>query len=416
MAGLGAWWGSSASGRAAAALLLLATFAGAAESTHVYVASLGAQNVLLAWGTTEDGGRNTIGRGSIPMGRATVSLSGTHTVTDRNWLEVKGLKPDTEYPYEVKVNGAVIGSGVLRTWPVRPKRLDFFVIGDYGNGSGGQRDIAAAMLREYQRLKKAGTPVRFILTTGDNVYADHLFGIPLPSGTGDSDHHWEKKFFLPYAGLLREIPFFATFGNHDGGESESRGDVPVMFDNFFFPGNSPSPYYRFSFGSLAEFFALDTTANFTNEPAEQVRWLETGLGSSKALWKIAYGHHPPYNAGPRHRSPDPDPMRSFTPVFRKLGVAAYFCGHEHNFQVSSAQTAMAPTVMFLTGAGGELRSGDVRGKMQQSGIAAWAATLHFLHVRIEEDQMVVTPLGVKSVQPVDPNGRSVSLPFVVKRP
>lgn len=402
-------------GRLACALLLCVAAAPAQKRFHTYVGDLAPDRVLLAWGTTEGGSRNTIGRASVSHGPAVVTLNGRHEVTSRNWVEVTGLQPDTVYPYTVAVSGRVIGQGEVRTHPTKATALDFFVIGDYGNGSAGQREVARAMAREFERLKRAGTPVRFVMTVGDNIYTDTLLGVPTLRRTGDQDSDWGPKHFEPYRPLLREVPFYAIPGNHDGKESEREGDFAVLFDNFFYPGNRPARHYSFGFGGLAEFFALDTSRNSGEPLTPQFQWLATALGASHAPWKIVVGHHPPYNAGPRHGG-DRERLMPALELMAKHRAAAYFCGHEHNFQVSTRDTAMAPAVMFLTGAGGELRSGNPRGAMAREHISAWAAVRHFLHVRIEGETMRVTPIGAGRIQPVDAAGRPVPIPFTLNRP
>jgi Icc-related predicted phosphoesterase len=405
----------NAIGKLAAACALAALALPAQPRFYVYVGDLGPDRVLLAWGTAEGRGRNTIGRASESHGPAIVTLNGKHEVKDRNWLEVSGLAPDTVYPYSVSLAGRELARGQVRTHPSRATRLDFFVLGDYGNASSGQDEIARAMAREYERLKQAGRPVRFVLTVGDNIYADTLFGIPTPRRTGRFDQDWEDKHFLPYEPLLREIPFYMTLGNHDGKESEQAADLPVQLDNFFFPGNRPARYYRFGFAGLADFFVLDTTRN-TDEPLQtQARWFGGALEASRAPWKIVIGHHPPYNAGPRHKG-DRERLRPLLELIARHRAAAYFCGHEHNFQVSRPDTSLAPAVMFLTGAGGELRRGNPRAAMARERIAAWAAVRHFLHAAIDGETMRVTPIGAQPVEPVDTAGRRVPLPFTLTRP
>lgn len=395
---------------------LLAALAVAAEPRfYTYIGDLGAEHVLLAWGTAEGRKENTIGRDSSPHGEATVRLNGERRVSGRNWVEIEGLRPDTEYPYSVSIGGRQIGAGTVRTHPRQARRLDFFVLGDYGNASAGQYAVARAMREEFARLKAAGRPVRFVVTVGDNIYADTFLGLPLPRRTGRHDRDWADKHFEPYEDLLREAPFYMTLGNHDGKESEMAADLPVQLDNFFFPGNRPARYYSFGFGGFVDLFALDTTRN-TGEPLEvQARWLEEALKNSRAPWKLVIGHHPPYNAGPRHRG-DRQRLRPLLDLIARHRVAAYFCGHEHNFQVSAPDTSLAPAVMFLTGAGGELRRGDARAGMARERIAAWAAAHHFLHVAIENETMRVMPLGAAPVRPVDAQGRPVALPFTVQQP
>jgi hypothetical protein len=344
-----------------------------------------------------------------------VSLNGEHVVTDRNWIRVEGLRPDTAYPYEIRVDGRRLGAGTVRTWPDAATALHFFVIGDYGNGSRAQRDVAAAMESEYRRLAAQNKFVCFVLTAGDNIYGRTLLGIPTMQGTGADDADWEERFFSPYEPLLREIPFYPSLGNHDGRDSESAADLPVYLDDFFFPDNRPAPQYAYSVAGLADFFAIDTTSNTDTSVAPRAAWLEGELARSKAPWRIVYGHHPPYNAGPGHGG-SLSRIRPFVEAMARHKVAACFCGHEHNFQVSTADTALAPGVMFVSGSGGELRSGDVRDRMRAEHIAAWAPVNQFLSVEIDGDELRVTPLGPTTVSPVDAGGRAVTVPFVVHRP
>jgi tartrate-resistant acid phosphatase type 5 len=411
----GSWSVLNVTGKLIALALVAASVGWGEPRFYTYVGDIGPDRVLLAWGTTEGRALNTIGRDSASHGDAIVVLNGEHAVRGRNWIEIGGLKPDTEYPYSVSIGGRRIGQGSVRTHPAQASQLDFFVIGDYGNASEGQYDVARAMQREFERLKAAGRPVRFVLTVGDNVYAHTFFGIPTSRGTGRFDQDWEKRHFAPYEPLLRSIPFYMTLGNHDGKESEHRDDLAVQLDNFFFPGNRPARYYSFGFAGLVEFFALDTTRNTDEGLGPQSKWLKSALESSRASWKIVYGHHPPYNAGPRH-PPDRQRLEPVLRHFRAHNVAAYFCGHEHNFQVSEKDTSIAPAIMFLTGAGGELRSGSARRAMARERIAAWAPVRHFLHVAIDGATMRVTPLGAAPLNPVDAQGRPVALPFIVQRP
>lgn len=357
------------------------------------------------------------------MGNAVLRLAGDHAVSDRNWYQVTGLTPDTDYPYEVLIDGKRIGGGSVRTLPDRADSLNFFVMGDYGTAGLDQLEVARVMWAEFQRLEKAGKHVRFVLTNGDNIYAKKLLGVPSRRGSGNDDAHWENRFFLPYKPLIEHIPFYPTLGNHDGNESESTRDLPVYLDNFFFPDNTPARFYTFSAAGLVDFFALDTTRNIAKgwpvpgfEPTSaQYQWLKKSLEASKARWKIAYGHHPAFTAGPDHPASYQD-LLPFLHLFRDNNVAVYFCGHEHNFQLSTHHAEMGKTVEILSGAGGELRPGNVRDRMRAAGIAAWAGTVHFLSVEIDGDEMRVTPLSPYELKVVGPDGRPIPLPIVIHRP
>ena len=388
-----------------------------AQKFHTYIGDLGADHVLIAWGTTE--GDNTIGRSSKSHGPAIVRIDGKDIpVNDKNWAAIDGLRPDTDYPYEVLVNGRSIGKSQIRTWPEKSDKLRFFVIGDYGSGDSAQRSVADEMIKEFQR-RSGDNPVRFVITVGDNVYGALNFLLRY-NNTGDKDSHWESRFFRPYAALIAKIPFYPSLGNHDGNETENRADLAAYLDNFFFPAHVPSRYYRFSYGGLADFFALDSTANSESGPprlayskdGEQFGWLKTNLAQSRAPWKIPYMHHPPYNAGPRHPAAAQD-MEHFLEVFKRNGVKVSFSGHEHNFQFSKKNAETGNIRYVLSGAGGELRTGDVRDAMDAANIEGWAAALHFLSVEIDGREMRITPISPNGMEIVDKNGGKIAMPLRV---
>jgi hypothetical protein len=403
------------------ALLAGLLLCGAAEAGqfHAYVGQIESRSVLLAWGTTN--GPNTIGRDSVSMGDATIEIGGQRLKSGRNWVVARGLEPDRVYPYSIHASGRS-AAGTVRTYPEHTNRLRFFVIGDYGTGKQSQREIAAAMEREFMRLAGANDAPRFVITTGDNVYADFSFG-SLSIRSGDDDSDWETKFFAPYAKILSAIPFYPSPGNHDGNSSESRADLPAYLDNFFFPDNRPARWYTFRFADLAQFFSLDTTDNTLDglptpqylASGEQFAWLRTTIAGARAPWKIPYFHHPPFNAGPYHGA-SLNSLGAFCDLFSVSGVAVVFSGHEHNFQFSEKSKETAGIRYVISGAGGELRPGDVTSKMNEAQIAGWAPKNHFLSVEIEGDEMRITPIGANgTLEPVDARGKSLKMPLVVRR-
>ncbi|MBI1895862.1 MAG: metallophosphoesterase [Acidobacteria bacterium] len=396
----------------------LAPAAALGQKTYIYVGDAGAEHVLLAWGRVT--GQNTIGRSSPSMGRATVRVGDHEVTTTQNWAMVRGLAPESEYAYQVSIGGRRIGDGRIRTWPERSERLCFFVFGDMGTGNARQYRIAEAMWKQFQARERTGCPIRFVLTTGDNIYGQ--LGLDLRyHRTGASDREWGPKFFAPYEPLLARVPFYPTLGNHDGNESENRRDLAAYLDNFFFPGGSPARYYRFSYGGLADFFALDTTTNSESgskaavyaRGSEQHRWLEGNLASSRTPWKIVYFHHPPFSAGPRH----PGSLRElehFLELFERYGVKAAFNGHEHNFQYTAQSRQTRGVRWFVTGGGGELRPQDVRYGMAQAQIEGWASQAHYLDVEIEGGEMRVTPLASEPVNVHTRENVRVEMPVRVR--
>jgi hypothetical protein len=383
-----------------------------------YVGRIGSDSVLLAWGTTA--GANTIGRSSASHGPAEVLLDGVARPVPggQNWVELTGLEPDRSYAYQVRLPGRPIGSGSVRTYPRAARRLSFLVIGDFGSGRPEQRRLGEAMARLVEQRRASDDPVRFVLTTGDNIY-----GWLTQFSTGDSDKHWRAKFFEPYRELLRSVPFYPTLGNHDTDETEDEDDLAAYLDNFFVPGEAVEEgrYYRFEFARFAEFFALDTTNHrladgrliYARDGA-QARWLEARLRASTASWKIPYFHHPLLTAGPEHR-PACNRVPHFAAAFASAGVRAAFTGHEHNFQWSEP-VGEARTRYVVTGAGGQLRDDDLDRRIAAAGIELWAAERHFLLVELDDDRMRIRVLGDGGDLPLrDRTGRAAIRTLEVRR-
>jgi hypothetical protein len=399
--------------------VLLAVAGACAQPYYTYVGDVTPNSALIAWGTTRGGG-NTIGRDSKALGRAmAVRVNGRDYTTTRNWRIVNGLEPDTTYTYEVQVDGRVIGGGRFRTHRSSPDKLAFLVIGDYGDGRDPQRQLAVVMGRVISARRDSDNPVRFVLTTGDNIYAGGI--PPFLWGSGNRDKHWEKRFFEPYKEVASSLPFYPSPGNHDGDESEKRGDLDVYLDNFFMPGGERRRYYSFRFGGLAEFFSLDSTKNkaTSTEPlifakgGEQHHWLEKALKESKAVWKIPFYHHPLFTAGPRHGA-SLERLSHWADLFAANGVRVTFAGHEHNFQFSERSDATRGIVHVVSGSGGALRGRDIGRNLRAAHIAGWANQHHFLLVEMDDREMVITPYGIHPLTVRDGNGNTVEMPLRVQ--
>ncbi|HEX5226430.1 MAG TPA: metallophosphoesterase [Bryobacteraceae bacterium] len=392
-----------------------------AQKFYTYVLDLGPDYVQLGWGTTA--GENTIGRSSPSFGDATVEIANRKLIAVGNSITVAGLTPDHSYKYTVSLHDKMLGQGEVRTWAAKSQTLTFFLIGDFGTGKGPEYSVARAMLQEFQRRAATANPVRFLLSVGDNVYGD-VRGMNLGfRHTGSSDEDWGSKFFEPYEPLLAQIPFFPSLGNHDGNESERHRDMDAILDNFAFPQNKPGRYYDFNYGGLAQFFALDSTSNTESgtarpgylEDSPQFHWMQTEFAKPHPLWVIPFFHHPMFTAGPDH-PPSLEQLRHWFSLFVNSGVKVVFSGHEHNFQASEVSAATGGIRFFVSGAGGELRKGNVQKNMKNAHIEAWADQNHFLEVDIDGKTMKVTPMSYEPLNIIDHAGASVPLPFVVNLP
>jgi len=207
--------------------------------------------------------------------------------------------------------------------PLADKSVRFAIIGDNGNASRAQTEIAERM-EEYRGKVKFD----FVLMLGDNLYG------------GKTPEDYKRKFEEPYKALLDGgVKFYAALGNHDDPN-----------ERFYKPFNmNGQRYYSFRKGD-ATFFALDSTYM----DATQMEWLDKELAKTNTPWKFAYFHHPLYSDA-RH-GPDLDLRARLEPVFEKYGVNVVLSGHEHVYERIMPQKGVA---YFILGNSGELRYHDL---------------------------------------------------------
>jgi hypothetical protein len=143
--------------------------------------------------------------------------------------------------------------------------------------------------------------------------------------------------------------------------------------------------------------------------------MQTEFAKPHPPWVIPFFHHPPFTAGPLH-SASLEQLQHWVKLFAASGVKVVFNGHEHNLQISESSDRTSGISFIVSGAGGELRTGSLQGKMKRAGIRAWAAENHFLVVEIEGKTMKVTPLSFGPMNIVDGEGHSLTLPITITQP
>jgi hypothetical protein len=184
------------------------------------------------------------------------------------------------------------------------KSLRFAVIGDTGTGEAPQLAVARQMAAEYEREK-----YELVLMLGDNIYTGRFRDIG-------------RVFETPYKPLL---------------------DRGVRFYSF-----APA-------GDLVEFFTVDTTPIVEGRMLEQLAWLDKELSDSKARWKIAFFHHPPYSPGRRHGD-DPAMLARVVPILERRGVRVVLSGHEHFFAKLRPKNGIE---YVISGSGGKIHTGGL---------------------------------------------------------
>jgi 3',5'-cyclic AMP phosphodiesterase CpdA len=199
------------------------------------------------------------------------------------------------------------------------KPVAFLAVGDFGIGGLRERKIGHRM-----QLYEAKRPAQMLVLLGDNDYTRNpsLFRSNWRASFG-----WARRSGLRVAGVL---------GNHDYLVGNGRYELGLV--------GMPSPYYRRRLGD-AQLFFLDS--NMVSD--HQTHWLETALQSSRARWKIAVFHHPPYTCG-GHEG-DLHVARRWVNLFEEYGVQLVLSGHDHNYQRFAARNGVTYVVNGGGGAG-----------------------------------------------------------------
>ena len=249
---------------------------------------------------------------------------------------------------------------VFRTLPDPSESLSgpicFAVIGDFGAGlrkpGSKQKEIAVA-LETVARERD----VRFIVTTGDNIYAQRKIG-PLPiGGQGDEDDDWFFTFHQPYRYLINRMPVYPSIGNDDTGESEEQDDRGQLDDNLYIRERiapdlaagraslGSGLFYRFRVGADVELIALDTSKDgilsedrlFLHPNHRQFLDQAFPRTDGKPMWRIPLGTIRPSARVPSTRTLVTSARRLISPwqgrvtlleLFQRAGVRVALSGHE----------------------------------------------------------------------------------------
>lgn len=137
---------------------------------------------------------------------------------------------------------------------------------------------------------------------------------------------WDELFEYS-KDVISQRPFMNVIGNHDN----RMGLGAEMYRQLFsYPTNGPKDIpsehtYAFDYKN-ALFLMIDATS----KDELQTRWIEQKLSESKATWKFAMFHFPPYN----WEEPYPNIQKEWIPLFDKYHVDMVFSGHIHYYMRS----------------------------------------------------------------------------------
>lgn len=246
--------------------------------------------------------------------------------------------------------------------PLADPVIRILAFGDFGEqpnrNTAPMREVAGAMAAYH-----GDHPFDFGLVLGDNFY---------PAGLDSADHpRWTTQWERLYSPL--GVRMYAVLGNHDYRHPESPA-AQIERSRRSATWCLPRRQYTFTAGPV-QLFAVDTTPveeprrDSGNAMADQLRWLDTALSSSRATWKIVYGHHPVYSNGEHGERTGTLPrIRNYLlPLLEKHKVDVYLAGHDHDLEALEPEDGVH---FFVSGAAGRhLRAFESK-RCQRWGTAA----------------------------------------------
>lgn len=260
--------------------------------------------------------------------------------------DLEGLAPGAAFDYRVLRDGREVFAAQGKTRGLSDAPVRFVLVGDTGQGTAGERKIAAGML-------KADPDA--VLFAGDIVYSAGRLS------------QYVKNFFPYYNSaqtpLLRSRVAMPAVGNHDVDESLDLGAKPdglAYFHVWNTPLNGPPGVtipirgnaadqdafrratqgrfpgianYSFEWGPV-HWTVLDSSDHVDWTRDDLRRWLVSDLESAKTPWRFVMFHHPPFHSSRKHA--EQQRMRLLADIFEKHQVPVVFAAHVHNYQRTHA--------------------------------------------------------------------------------
>ncbi|WP_372934975.1 fibronectin type III domain-containing protein [Mariniphaga sediminis] len=275
---------------------------------------------------------------------------------------IRNLQPGTDYEYLIAPENDWKKAFTFST-PANDDSFSFIWFGDVHHK------------KEFGDLhKKAGTAhpeVAFYTIAGDLV------------GDGLYRDQWDDLFEFSEEVNCRK-PLMNVPGNHDN----RLGLGAKMYrDMFSYPTNGPEGVpkeqtYSFTYKNVL-FLMLDATSSVEAQTA----WIEEQLANTKATWKIAVFHFPPYN----WEEPYLDIQEEWIPLFDKYHVNMVFSGHIHYYMRSKPMKAGEVTDSYKEGTAYIISLG-IPGRNQNPAEEPYAAVRNmdcwlYQHIQIEKNKL-----------------------------
>ena len=259
---------------------------------------------------------------------------------------------------------------LARLHPRDPARtaVTFVALGDMGDGSVAQTQVAHAM---YNVCQREGCD--FVLGLGDNIYPRSVHSV--------HDSTFQAKFEHPYA-RFQDLDFWMILGNHDWKRlilgAQAQVDYTLHSDRWRLP------YVHYAIPFLPPWlhiYGVDTSLLEAGVGVLQLPAVQTALCGQPG-WRLLFGHYPTRSTGAENHGSSWFVQDTLEHLIRTCHIQVYFAGHEHH----QAHLDMGFYQEIIEGAGGaELAPVRVGAPQQRFG----KATHGFAWVRVTAERLTI---------------------------
>ncbi|MEY3995742.1 MAG: hypothetical protein RL344_85 [Pseudomonadota bacterium] len=213
----------------------------------------------------------------------TVNMPPRDNHLNTSLANLRNLKRNTRYYYDVLVNNKIAESGTFKT--ASSDKVFKYVVASCIRRQKDEEQISFIKARD---LKPD-----LMLLLGDNVYSD-------TDDRGEKlNSHKLQRNIKNFKNIIKDVPTYATWDDHDFGKNDSGGyntneksARDAFMDVWANPGygeDNKGIYYSFKRGDV-EFFMLDgrsfkrPSKDFLG--SDQLNWLKHNLSKSNAVFKV----------------------------------------------------------------------------------------------------------------------------------
>jgi len=246
--------------------------------------------------------------------------------------------------------------------------VTFVALGDMGNGSSAQTDVAHAMWRVCQR-----EGCDFVLGLGDNLYPNSVSSVHDPA--------FQDKFEQPYA-RFQGLDFWMILGNHDWRHLLTGAQAQIAYTLQSDRWRLPYVHYAIPFlPAWLHIYGVDTSLLEAVVGVPQLHAAQAALCGQPG-WRLLFGHYPTRSTGAEGHSASWLVRDTLEHLIRTCHIQVYFAGHDHH----QAHLDLGGYQEIIEGAGGgALTPVRVGGSQQRFA----RATHGFAWVRVTAERLTI---------------------------